>query len=172
MTDLTIRTIVRVAGAASVLVVALVTYAYILINVEATFWGRLLAASPLAVIILAGAIWIMSGGEKGTNVDFVEGSRRLSATNVTAIAQWFLPRLFAAWQARAIAPAYGDVGPGGPADQAGLKAKRVDPQKAIDVTDDSLLPPDDAGHLPDPPGPPPASASEPPKSLSDAQLSP
>jgi hypothetical protein len=104
-------------------------------------------ATPM-VFVLAGAVWILAGGEKGTHFEATDGQRRVSLSNANLLALLLLARGALGALSRAPVPLpVGIVIDGSPADPKNLVEGPADLPAGVRVAEKSVDVPSGAGQL-------------------------
>jgi hypothetical protein len=148
MMGLTARARIKAVGTAAVLVVALaVFYGIAWLPIEPP-WMKLVLCGVPGVLILSGIVWMLSGGERGTNVEVQVGDRRASITNVNLFARAFARDVLAFMGPQAPLPRpAGRLGRGSPADPANVIEGEAEIPPGLEIAEKPLQIPKDAGHL-------------------------
>ena len=75
---------------------------------------------PVAGLITAGAVWMLSGGEQGSHLDWRYGERRLTNKNLNLVTRALAAAALQALRRVPLPHAAGQIGPGSPADPASV----------------------------------------------------
>src|SRR5262249_31640322 len=86
---LQVQTIIKAVGPVAVLVISMLLFYFIARLRLDPWWLTLILAAPLGLVILSGIPWLLSGGERGTDVEIRHGDRSVTVTNWNVFARNF-----------------------------------------------------------------------------------
>jgi hypothetical protein len=140
--------IIRAAGTAAVLVVALLMLPPLARAKYDPWWMQLVFVAGPLLILLAGAAWLFAGGEQGTHLKYRDGRRRLSIRNLNVFAGPLIRFALGGLWRSPLPPPVGSVGPGGPSDLNSLIEGDADLPTEVEVAQKPTELPPDGGRLP------------------------
>lgn len=147
MLGLTTRASVKAVGTAAVLVVALVVF-YLIARLNLDPWQlKLVVLAVPAAPVLAGIVWILSGGEQGTHIEAVDGARRVTITNANVFARTLARTALEAFARAPLPAAAGTVTEGSPADPRNVIEGPAPLPATVEVTAMPIDVPPGAGRL-------------------------
>jgi len=147
MFGLTARATIKAVWTAAVLTVALGTLYGIASLTLDPWWMKLVLAAPSAALIVAGALWVLSGGEQGTHIEVVDGNRRVSITNANVFARSLTRAVLDAFERAPLPLPAGRVRGGNPADLGSLVEEPTALPDNVPVADAVIDVPPDAARL-------------------------
>ena len=145
MPEVNVQATIRAVGTSAVLVASLVALYGVAALKELEPWLRIVFAIPPGVLIVGGAIWMISGGEQGTHVEIHDGQRRVSIKNLNVLAHAIAGVALKAFGRSPLPRPAGKI-KGSPADRASIVEGHAALPATVELTEKTIgLPPDAEG---------------------------